>query len=179
VEILRDLRLGVYDVVVGINLLREGLDLPEVSLVVILDADKEGYLRSREALIQTMGRAARHVDGHVIMYADSITKSMAGAIEETRRRRRIQKTYNKEHHITPQGIKKAIKDITERVKVVAEKRTDYRAAPVSREDIARLTTALEKQMKKAAKNLEFERAALIRDRIVELRSEFEMAEINK
>jgi excinuclease ABC subunit B len=179
VEILRDLRLGVYDTVVGINLLREGLDLPEVSLVAILDADKEGYLRSREALIQTMGRAARHVDGHVIMYADSITKSMAGAIEETRRRRCIQKTYNKEHHITPQGIKKAIKDITERVKVVAEKRTDHSAPPVSREDIARLTTDLEKQMKKAAKNLEFERAALIRDRIVELRSELDVAEINR
>jgi excinuclease ABC subunit B len=174
VEILRDLRLGVYDVVVGINLLREGLDLPEVSLVAILDADKEGYLRSEEALIQTMGRAARHVNAHAIMYADSITKSMGRAIEETQRRRRIQEAYNKEHNITPQGIRKAIKDITERVQAVAEIRTPYVAAPIDREEMARLIRQLESQMKAAAKNLEFEKAALLRDRITELRKNEEM-----
>ena len=173
IEILRDLRLGVYDVVVGINLLREGLDLPEVSLVAILDADKEGYLRSKEALIQTMGRAARHVNAHTIMYADTITKSMHEAIEETQRRRRIQEAYNKEHDITPQGIKKAIKDITERVQVVAETRTPYIAAPISVEEMHRLIKQLESQMKKAAKNLEFEKAALLRDRIIELRKDEE------
>jgi len=173
VEILRDLRLGVYDVVVGINLLREGLDLPEVSLVAILDADKEGYLRSKGALIQTMGRAARHVEGHVIMYADDVTDSMRQAIEETYRRRKIQIAYNQEHGITPQGIKKAIKDITERVRMVAEAKAPYDAGteekPVSKEDIFRLVKDLESQMKTAARNLEFEKAALIRDRIVELK----------
>ena len=169
VEILRDLRLGVYDVVVGINLLREGLDLPEVSLVAILDADKEGFLRSEGALIQTMGRASRHIDGHIIMYADTITNSMTGAIEETQRRRQVQEAYNKEHGITPQGIKKAIKDITERVRAVAEIRTPYVAAPTAKEDIARLIKELESQMKTAARNLEFEKAALLRDRIIELK----------
>ncbi len=171
VEILRDLRLGVYDVVVGINLLREGLDLPEVSLVTILDADKEGYLRSEEALIQTMGRAARHINAHVIMYADTITKSMHEAIKETGRRRQVQEAYNREHGITPQGIKKAIKDITERVQVVAETRTPYLATPVSREEMLRLIKELESRMKAAAKNLEFEKAAMIRDRIIELRKD--------
>jgi len=170
VEILRDLRLGVYDVVVGINLLREGLDLPEVSLVAILDADKEGYLRSEGALIQTMGRAARHVDGHVIMYADSVTSSMKAAIDETYRRRRVQEAYNQEHGITPQGIRKAIKDITDRVKIVSEARAPYVAtAPVSKDELARLIKELESQMKTAARNLEFEKAALLRDRIIELR----------
>ncbi len=169
VEILRDLRLGVYDVVVGINLLREGLDLPEVSLVAILDADKEGFLRSEGALIQTMGRASRHIDGRVIMYADTITGSMKRAMAETERRRQIQEAYNREHGIPPQGIKKAIKDITQRVKVVAEKQAPYEAGHISKEDVARLIYDLEKQMKKASKNLEFERAALIRDRIIELR----------
>jgi len=177
VEILRDLRLGVYDVVVGINLLREGLDLPEVSLVAILDADKEGFLRSEGALIQTMGRASRHIDGQVIMYADTITKSMQAAMEETRRRRQIQEAYNEEHGITPQGIRKAIKDITERVRVVAETRTPYVATPIAKEDIARLIKELESQMKAAARNLEFEKAALFRDRIVDLRKEFDYAEI--
>jgi len=174
VEILRDLRLGVYDVVVGINLLREGLDLPEVSLVAILDADKEGYLRSKGALIQTMGRTARHIDGHVIMYADNMTKSMREAIDETMRRRKIQEDYNLEHGITPQGIRKAIRDITERVKTaaVAETRAAYiYEAPAKREDIARLIKDLETQMKQAARALEFEKAALIRDRIIELRKE--------
>ena len=174
VEILRDLRLGVYDVVVGINLLREGLDLPEVSLVAILDADKEGYLRSEEALIQTMGRAARHINAHVIMYADTVTQSMQKAIEETRRRRQIQKAYNKEHGITPQGIKKAIKDITERVQAVAETRVPYAVTPISKEEIAQLIKHLESQMKTAAKNLEFEKAAMIRDRIIELRKDEEL-----
>jgi len=177
VEILRDLRLGVYDVVVGINLLREGLDLPEVGLVAILDADKEGFLRSEGALIQTMGRAARHIDGHVIMYADTTTGSMAAAIAEIRRRRKIQEAYNKEHNITPRGIRKAIKDITERVKTVAETRTPYVAAPIAKEDIARLIKELEGQMKTAARNLEFEKAALLRDRIIELRKDMTDSEV--
>ncbi|MFC2048218.1 excinuclease ABC subunit UvrB [Chloroflexota bacterium] len=179
VEILRDLRLGVYDIVVGINLLREGLDLPEVSLVAILDADKEGFLRSEGALIQTMGRASRHIDGHVIMYADTITRSMQAAIDETHRRRQIQEAYNKEHEITPQGIRKAIKDITERVRAVAETRTPYVATPITKEDIARLIRELESQMKKAAKSLEFEKAALLRDRILELRKGEDYVEIVK
>ena len=172
VEVLRDLRLGIYDVVVGINLLREGLDLPEVALVAILDADKEGYLRSQQALIQTMGRAARHIEGHVIMYADTVTGSMQRAMDEINRRRVIQEDYNRERGITPQGIKKAIKDITERVKTaagVAEGNAEYAVGVMSREDKARLVDELEKQMKKAAKNLDFEKAALLRDRIIELR----------
>ncbi len=173
VEILRDLRLGVYDVVVGINLLREGLDLPEVSLVAILDADKEGFLRSEGALIQTMGRAARHIDGHVIMYADTVTDSMNRAMEEARRRRQIQEAYNREHGITPKGIKKAIKDITERVKAVAETRASYDVAlPTTKEDVVRLIKELESQMKAASRNLEFEKAALLRDRIIELRKDW-------
>jgi excinuclease ABC subunit B len=179
VEILRDLRLGVYDVVVGINLLREGLDLPEVSLVVILDADKAGFLRSEQALIQTMGRAARHIDGHVIMYADEVNDSMRRAIEEIQRRRRIQEVYNLEHNITPQGIRKAIKDITERVKAVAEERAPYTAVPTDREEIARLIKDLQGQMKTAARNLEFEKAALFRDRIYELRQGIEFIEVGK
>ncbi|MBM4444469.1 MAG: excinuclease ABC subunit UvrB [Chloroflexi bacterium] len=173
VEILRDLRLGVYDVVVGINLLREGLDLPEVSLVAILDADKEGYLRSTGALIQTMGRAARHVEGHVIMYADTVTESMRAAIEETRRRRTIQERHNRDHDITPQSITKAVKDITDRVKAVAvaEARPAYDTAALSRDQLATIIKELEVQMKRAAKNLEFEKAALVRDRIVDLKRE--------
>jgi len=171
IGILRDLRLGVYDVVVGINLLREGLDLPEVSLVAILDADKEGYLRSEEALIQTMGRAARHVNARVILYADTVTQSMQKAMEETRRRRQVQEAYNKEHGITPQGIRKAIKDITDRVHVVAETRSPYTLTPIPEEEIAQVIKQLESQMKAAAKNLEFEKAALIRDRIIELRKD--------
>ena len=169
-ERLRDLRLGVYDVVVGINLLREGLDLPEVSLVAILDADKEGYLRSQSALIQTMGRAARHVDGHVIMYADMMTDSMKASIEETERRRKIQEAHNIEHNITPEGIRKAIRDITDRVKAIAETKavyTTYRDMP--KDELLRAVKDLESQMKQAAKNLEFEKAALLRDEIVELR----------
>jgi excinuclease ABC subunit B len=170
VEILRDLRAGVHDVVVGINLLREGLDLPEVSLVAILDADKEGYLRSRDSLIQTIGRASRHIDGHVIMYADTVTESMRQAIDETYRRRRIQIAYNEERGITPQGIRKAIRDITDRVKKVAEERAPYTATgAIPKEELPRIIADLESQMKAAAKQLEFERAALLRDEILELR----------
>ncbi|MFC1967137.1 excinuclease ABC subunit UvrB [Chloroflexota bacterium] len=177
VEILRDFRLGVYDVVVGINLLREGLDLPEVSLVAILDADKEGFLRSVSSLIQTMGRASRHVDGKVIMYADKITGSMQAAIDETERRRKIQEDYNRERGITPQGIRKAIRDITERVKAVAETRAIYNfEAPATREDTVRLVKELETQMKAAARALEFEKAALLRDRVIELRQELVITE---
>jgi excinuclease ABC subunit B len=161
-------------VVVGINLLREGLDLPEVSLVAILDADKEGFLRSEEALIQTMGRASRHINAHVIMYADSITQSMQKAIEETRRRRQIQEAYNKDHGITPLGIKKAIKDITERIQAVAEARSPYTVTPISKDEISQLIKQLESQMKAAARNLEFEKAAMIRDRIIELRKDEEL-----
>jgi excinuclease ABC subunit B len=169
-EILRDLRLGVYDVIVGINLLREGLDLPEVSLVAIIDADKEGFLRSKTALIQTIGRASRHIDGRVIMYADVVTDSMKLAIDETERRRDIQEAHNREHGITPQGIQKTIHDITERVRAIAETKTPYAAqGDIPKDDLARLIKDLEKQMKEAAHNLEFEKAALIRDQIVDLR----------
>jgi len=169
VDILRNLRLGVYDVVVGINLLREGLDLPEVSLVAILDADKEGYLRSETALIQTMGRAARHIEGHAIMYADTITESMRRAIEETNRRRQIQESYNYEHGITPQGIKKAIRDITDQLRQVAEPKPEYAVAEMRKDDLVRLLKDLESQMKAAARDLEFEKAAMLRDQIFELR----------
>jgi excinuclease ABC subunit B len=171
VEILRDLRLGIYDVIVGINLLREGLDLPEVSLVAILDADKEGYLRSEWSLIQTMGRAARNVNGQVIMYADVMTASMRRAIGETERRRAIQEQYNEEHGIEPEGIRKAVRDITERVRMVAEEKAEYQTGDIPKDEIARIVKDLEKQMKEAAKNLEFEKAALIRDRVVDLRRE--------
>ena len=168
--ILRDLRLGVYDVVVGINLLREGLDLPEVSLVAILDADKEGYLRSATALIQTTGRAARHVDGQVIMYADVVTDSMKRTIDETERRRSLQEAHNREHGITPQGIRKTVHDITERVKAIAETREPYAIeGELPKDDLVRLIKDLESQMKAAARNLEFEKAALLRDQIVDLR----------
>jgi excinuclease ABC subunit B len=172
VEILRDLRLGVYDVVVGINLLREGLDLPEVSLVAILDADKEGFLRSGTSLIQTIGRAARHVSGQVIMYADKITDSMQHAIEETNRRRKIQIAYNEAHHIIPAGIVKSVRDLTARIRAVAEEKAEYHAgspAQLPKPELARLIKELEKQMKESAQHLEFEKAALLRDQIIELR----------
>ncbi len=172
VEILRDLRLGVYDVVVGINLLREGLDLPEVSLVAILDADKEGFLRSERSLIQTIGRAARHVNGRVLMYADKITDSMRKAVDETNRRREIQTAYNEEHHIIPAGIVKSVRDLTARLRVMAEERGEYHAttpAQLPKDELARLIKELEKQMKQAAQQLEFEKAALLRDQIFELR----------
>ena len=175
VEILRDLRLGVYDVVVGINLLREGLDLPEVSLVAILDADKEGFLRSEDSLIQTVGRAARHVDGSVIMYADTITRSMQKAIDETNRRRSIQLAYNERNHITPRGIQKEVRTLSERIKAMsgAEVASDGKAvstlAGIPKEDAARLIKDLEAQMRVAAKQLEFEKAAQLRDQIIEIR----------
>ena len=178
-EILRDLRLGVYDVVVGINLLREGLDLPEVSLVAILDADKEGYLRSDTSLIQTIGRAARHLEGSVLLYADKITGSMQRAISETERRREIQEAYNKEHGIVPRSIVKEVRDITQRVRRVAETKTAYVAASnIPRDDLHRLVKDLEKQMKRAAKDLEFEKAALIRDQITDIRKVLVLEEMH-
>ena len=151
VEILRDLRLGVYDVIVGINLLREGLDLPEVGLVAILDADKEGYLRSEWALIQTMGRAARNVNGRVILYADVMTDSMRRAIAETERRRGIQEEYNAEHGIQPEGIQKAVRDINDRLRQVAEEKPEYSTGDIPKDEVARLVKELEKQMKDAAR----------------------------
>lgn len=169
IEILRELRLGVFDVIVGINLLREGLDLPEVSLVVILDADKEGYLRSSEALIQTMGRAARHINGHIIMYADTITGSMDRAIQEIARRRKIQVSYNKEHDITPKGITKEIKDIATKFRVVAETQAPYLSASLPKEELYKLIKEMELEMKRAAKNWEFEKAARLRDDIINLK----------
>lgn len=170
-EILRDLRLGVYDVVVGINLLREGLDLPEVSLVAILDADKEGYLRSNTSLVQTIGRAARHENGHVIMYADKVTNSMRSSIDETYRRREIQETHNNQHGITPQGIKKAVRDITERIRQVnpQEKRDDTISLELPKDELARLIRGLQREMKEAARNLEFEKAAMLRDQVLSIR----------
>ncbi len=174
VSILRDLRLGVYDVVVGINLLREGLDLPEVSLVAILDADKEGFLRSDTALIQTIGRAARHVSGRVIMYADKVTESMQRAIEETERRRAKQVAFNQEHGIEPASIIKAVRDITDQVALhaAAETKGEYhplRPVDLPKEELARLIKELEKKMRAAAEGLEFEQAAALRDQIFELR----------
>jgi excinuclease ABC subunit B len=169
-EILRDLRLGVYDVVVGINLLREGLDLPEVSLVVIIDADKEGYLRSNSSLIQTMGRAARHIDGHVIMYADKITDSMQFAIDETDRRRNIQHAYNEEHGIKPVGIVKAVRDITQSLREAAEPRAVYTVRKdMPKDELARVIAGLQLEMKEAARELEFEKAALLRDEMTDLK----------
>ena len=179
VEILRDLRLGVYDVIVGINLLREGLDLPEVSLVAILDADKEGFLRSEQALIQNIGRAARHINGTAILYADTVTNSMERAIEETRRRREIQVAHNETHNIQPASIVKAVRDLTGRVatmRAVAETGPEYQVEgeqpplrAIPKDEAARLIKQLEKEMKAAAAQLEFEKAALLRDQIFELR----------
>lgn len=176
IGILRDLRKGVFDVIVGINLLREGLDLPEVSLVAILDADKEGFLRSDTALIQTIGRAARHVHGKVIMYADVMTDSMKRAIEETNRRRAKQIAYNQAHNIEPVSIVKAVHDLTERLSssVVAESHSEYRTGATSSglpiNEIKRVISELENQMRAAARDLEFERAAALRDQIIELRA---------
>ncbi|MGM1021322.1 MAG: excinuclease ABC subunit UvrB [Bacillota bacterium] len=171
--ILRDLRLGTFDVLIGINLLREGLDLPEVSLVAILDADKEGFLRSERSLIQTIGRAARNSDGRVIMYGDKITDSMDKAIKETERRRAIQIQYNEDHGITPQTIRKKIRDVIEATKV-AEARNDYlpgETGKLSKKERQSLIQRLEAEMKDAAKNLQFERAAELRDALLELRAD--------
>ena len=179
-EILRDLRLGVYDVVVGINLLREGLDLPEVSLVAILDADKEGFLRSETALTQTIGRAARHVEGKVIMYADKITNSMAAALATTNNRREIQMAHNKEHGIEPKSIVKAVHALTDELAAqhemargemaLAESKSGYvTTADLPKAELAKIISELEKQMKQAAQQLEFERAAVLRDQVVEMR----------
>lgn len=173
-EIIRDLRLGEFDVLVGINLLREGLDLPEVALVAILDADKEGFLRSETSLIQTIGRAARNVEGTVIMYADHITDSMRRAIQETERRRAKQMAYNQEHGITPQSIKKAIRNVIEAT-YAAEPKTPYlpgrKTANLSQRELKKMLADLEKEMKEASRQLEFERAAQIRDLIIELRAQ--------
>jgi excinuclease ABC subunit B len=184
-DILSDLRSGVYDVVVGINLLREGLDLPEVSLVAILDADKEGFLRSKTSLIQTMGRAARHLDGHVIMYADQVTDSMQAAIDEVSRRRQIQIDYNTTHHITPTSIHKAIRErivekssdsliILDPKDILKGKSQDVadidmtKVTQLTPSDLSKLVRLMTRQMHAAAKNLDFETAARIRDRIAEI-----------
>ena len=185
IEILRDLRLGVYDVIVGINLLREGLDLPEVSLVAVLDADKEGFLRSEQALIQTIGRAARHIEGTAILYADRVTDSMRRAIDETNRRRAKQEAHNLAHNIIPQTIVKAVRDLTQRIQSersagparpgiqpsIAEGGPSYRTGPTTlpKDEVTRLIKDLEKQMKAAAQNLEFEKAAVLRDEVIDLR----------
>ncbi len=174
-EIIRDLRLGVFDVLIGINLLREGLDLPEVSLVAILDADKEGFLRSETSLIQTVGRAARNVEGKVIMYADTVTESMKKAISETNRRRKIQLEYNEEHGITPQSIKKSVRDVIEATKA-AEDSVEYSVRKeddtLSLGEAGALIERLTKEMKKAASDLQFERAADLRDKVNELKKKF-------
>ena len=188
VEILRDLRLGVYDVVVGINLLREGLDLPEVTLVAILDADKQGFLRSESSLIQTIGRAARHVEGRAILYADKTTAAMESAIGETNRRRRIQEAHNLAHGIEPRSIVKSIRDLTDRMKVMAEEQADYIVdgdgetsmkdlATLSPDEIVRQIADLEEEMQEAAQKLEFERAASLRDQIIELRQALKLEQV--
>jgi excinuclease ABC subunit B len=170
-EIIRDMRLDVFDVLVGINLLREGLDIPEIALVAIIDADKEGFLRSATSLIQTVGRAARNSEGHVIMYADTITDSMKVAIDETARRREIQMKYNEEHGIIPTTIKKAVRDVISISKKVAEAENTWKMEPESmtREEISKLIVSVEKQMKKAATDLDFENAAIYRDQLAELK----------
>ena len=188
VEILRDLRLGVYDVVVGINLLREGLDLPEVTLVAILDADKQGFLRSESSLIQTIGRAARHVEGRAILYADRMTEAMESAIGETNRRRQIQEAHNLAHGIEPRSIVKSIRDLTDRMKVISEEQADYsidegeeaptrNLASLSPDELVKRIANLEEEMHEAAQNLEFERAASLRDQIIELRNALKLERV--
>ena len=181
VKILTDLRLGEFDVLVGINLLREGLDLPEVSLVAILDADKEGFLRSERSLIQTIGRAARNVSGQVVMYADEVTDSMRRAINETNRRRKLQMDYNREHGIEPQTIRKAVTDIIQTA--VAESGKLYKTRQsgdivqkIPRKELEALLRVLEDEMRSAAERLDFEQAALLRDEIFDLRKELDAME---
>ena len=177
-EIIRDMRLDVFDVLVGINLLREGLDIPEITLVAILDADKEGFLRSETSLIQTIGRAARNSEGHVVMYADVMTDSMRNAIEETNRRREIQEAYNKEHGITPTTIKKAVRDLIAVSKAVAETEVKLKKDPesMSKKELKNLISQLEKQMRQAAADLTFEQAAELRDKMIELKKNLADAE---
>ncbi len=173
-EIIRDMRLDVFDVLVGINLLREGLDIPEISLVAILDADKEGFLRSETSLIQTIGRAARNVEGHVVMYADRMTDSMRAAIDETNRRRAIQQKYNEDHNITPQSIKKAVRDLISISRVIAKEELQFEKDPesMSKAELEKLIGKIEKQMKKAAADLNFEAAAELRDKMAELKKKY-------
>lgn len=174
IEIVRDLRMGVFDVLVGINLLREGLDIPEITLVAILDADKEGFLRSETSLVQTIGRAARNVDGHVIMYADTVTGSMQRAIDETNRRRSIQDAYNKEHGITPETIRKEVRDI---ISIEAADEAEKEKAEKNKKDPESMTkkelkeeiSRLSKRMNKAAAELNFEEAAVLRDELKKLK----------
>jgi len=168
--LIRDLRLGEFDVLVGINLLREGLDLPEVSLVAILDADREGYLRSERSLIQTIGRASRNVNGRVVLYADQVTGSMDRAIKETRRRRELQSAFNRRHGIIPVTVRKDIRDVIEATRPVAGKKTDGKgAARIGAREARRMIAELEKKMHQAARELAFEEAARCRDLIIELK----------
>ena len=172
-QIIRDMRLDVFDVLVGINLLREGLDIPEITLVAILDADKEGFLRSATSLIQTIGRAARNAEGHVIMYADTITDSMREALDETNRRREIQMKYNEEHGITPQTIKKAVRDLISISKVIAKEEVRFEKDPESmtKKELEKLIGDIQKKMQKAAADLNFEAAAELRDKMIELKKQ--------
>ena len=174
-EIVRDMRLDVFDVLVGINLLREGLDIPEITLVAILDADKEGFLRSETSLIQTIGRAARNAEGHVIMYADTVTDSMRQAIDETMRRRQIQMAYNEEHGITPTTIQKSVRDLISISKKVAaeEMRMEKDPESMSRKELEKLIADVTKQMRKAASELNFEAAAELRDKMTELKKQLD------
>ncbi|HOO27270.1 MAG TPA: helicase-related protein, partial [Lachnospiraceae bacterium] len=172
-EIIRDMRLDVFDVLIGINLLREGLDIPEITLVAILDADKEGFLRSETSLIQTVGRAARNADGHVIMYADTMTDSMRHAIDETNRRRKLQQAYNEEHGITPQTIKKAVRDLISISREIAKEEIRFEKDPESmnRKELEKLIEQISKKMKKAAAELDFETAAELRDKMISLKKQ--------
>ena len=165
------MRLDVFDVLVGINLLREGLDIPEISLVAIIDADKEGFLRSETSLIQTIGRAARNAEGRVIMYADNMTDSMQKAIDETARRRKIQEEYNKEHGITPQTIKKAVRELIAVTKAIAKEEVKFEKDPeaMDKDELEKLIGEVQKKMKRAATELDFETAATLRDRMIELK----------